>query len=71
MDDNGTLTLLNEVLAPDSSRYWPIEGCEAAFAAGLNPPSYDKQFVRAGWKPCASTASPGTKPHPPRACPMR
>ena len=37
---------MGEVLMPDSSRYWPIEGCEAAFAAGLNPPSYDKQFVR-------------------------
>ena len=46
MDDNGTLTLMDEVLTPDSSRYWPIEGYEAAFSAGLNPPSYDKQFVR-------------------------
>ena len=46
LDDNGTLTLMDEVLTPDSSRYWPIEGYEAAFAAGLNPPSYDKQFVR-------------------------
>ena len=46
LDDNGTLTLMDEVLTPDSSRYWPIEGYEAAFSAGLNPPSYDKQFVR-------------------------
>ncbi|OZA96050.1 MAG: phosphoribosylaminoimidazolesuccinocarboxamide synthase, partial [Polaromonas sp. 39-63-203] len=46
LDENGTLTLMDEVLTPDSSRYWPIEGYEAAFAAGLNPPSYDKQFVR-------------------------
>jgi phosphoribosylaminoimidazole-succinocarboxamide synthase len=46
LDDNGTLTLMDEVLTPDSSRYWPIEGYQAAFAAGLNPPSYDKQFVR-------------------------
>ena len=46
LDDNGTLTLMDEVLTPDSSRYWPIEGYEAAFAAGQNPPSYDKQFVR-------------------------
>ena len=44
--DDGTLTLMDEVLTPDSSRYWPIEGYQAAFAAGLNPPSYDKQFVR-------------------------
>ena len=46
LDEDGTLTLMDEVLTPDSSRYWPIEGYEAAFAAGLNPPSYDKQFVR-------------------------
>ena len=46
LDDDGTLTLMDEVLTPDSSRYWPIEGYQAAFAAGLNPPSYDKQFVR-------------------------
>ena len=46
LDDDGALTLMDEVLTPDSSRYWPIEGYQAAFAAGLNPPSYDKQFVR-------------------------
>jgi phosphoribosylaminoimidazole-succinocarboxamide synthase len=46
LDENGTLTLMDEVLTPDSSRYWPVEGYEQAFAAGQNPPSYDKQFVR-------------------------
>jgi phosphoribosylaminoimidazole-succinocarboxamide synthase len=46
LDDDGTLTLMDEVLTPDSSRYWPIEGYQSAFAAGQNPPSYDKQFVR-------------------------
>ena len=46
LDENGTLTLMDEVLTPDSSRYWPVEGYEAAFAAGNNPPSYDKQFLR-------------------------
>lgn len=46
LDENGTLTLMDEVLTPDSSRYWPVEGYDAAHAAGLNPPSYDKQFVR-------------------------
>jgi phosphoribosylaminoimidazole-succinocarboxamide synthase len=46
LDENGTLTLMDEVLTPDSSRYWPVEGYEAAFAAGSNPSSYDKQFVR-------------------------
>jgi phosphoribosylaminoimidazole-succinocarboxamide synthase len=46
LDEHGTLTLMDEVLTPDSSRYWPVEGYQAAFAAGQNPPSYDKQFVR-------------------------
>ena len=46
LDEQGTLTLMDEVLTPDSSRYWPIEGYHAAFSAGTNPPSYDKQFVR-------------------------
>ena len=46
LDDQGTLTLMDEVLTPDSSRYWPIEGYAAALTLGANPPSYDKQFVR-------------------------
>ncbi|MGL4233042.1 MAG: phosphoribosylaminoimidazolesuccinocarboxamide synthase [Casimicrobium sp.] len=46
LDENDTLTLMDEVLTPDSSRYWPIEGYEAAFNAGKNPPSYDKQYLR-------------------------
>jgi len=46
LDENGTLTLMDEVLTPDSSRYWPVEGYQAAFIARQNPPSYDKQFVR-------------------------
>ena len=39
---NGTLTLMDEVLTPDSSRFWPAE----SYREGTNPPSYDKQFVR-------------------------
>jgi phosphoribosylaminoimidazole-succinocarboxamide synthase len=46
LDNAGTLVLMDEVLTPDSSRYWPVEGYAAAFASGVNPPSYDKQFVR-------------------------
>ncbi|MGS0755881.1 phosphoribosylaminoimidazolesuccinocarboxamide synthase [Roseateles sp. GG27B] len=42
LDADGTLTLMDEVLTPDSSRYWPVE----SYAVGTNPPSYDKQFVR-------------------------
>ena len=43
---DGALVLMDEVLTPDSSRYWPVEGYGDALAAGQNPPSYDKQFVR-------------------------
>ncbi len=46
LDDAGRMILMDEVLTPDSSRYWPVEGYEAAFRAGENPPSFDKQFVR-------------------------
>jgi phosphoribosylaminoimidazole-succinocarboxamide synthase len=46
LDADDTLVLMDEVLTPDSSRFWPAETYEAAFQAGKNPPSYDKQFVR-------------------------
>jgi phosphoribosylaminoimidazole-succinocarboxamide synthase len=46
LDAQDRLVLMDEVLTPDSSRYWPVEGYQAALAAGANPPSYDKQFVR-------------------------
>ena len=46
LDGEGRLVLMDEVLTPDSSRYWPVEGYEEAFRQGENPPSYDKQFVR-------------------------
>ena len=42
LDADGTLTLMDEVLTPDSSRFWPAE----SYQVGTNPPSYDKQFVR-------------------------
>jgi len=46
LDEQGQLVLMDEVLTPDSSRYWPVEGYDEAFRTGANPPSYDKQFVR-------------------------
>src|SRR5205085_10306776 len=39
---NGDLILIDEVLTPDSSRFWPA----AEYQVGKNPPSFDKQFVR-------------------------
>jgi phosphoribosylaminoimidazole-succinocarboxamide synthase len=41
-DAAGNLILIDEVLTPDSSRYWPAD----SYAPGMSPPSYDKQFVR-------------------------
>jgi len=42
LDQQGQLVLMDEVLTPDSSRFWPVE----SYAPGTSPPSYDKQFVR-------------------------
>ena len=42
LDPQGALVLMDEVLTPDSSRFWPVE----SYLEGSNPPSYDKQFVR-------------------------
>ena len=42
LDSGGTLTLMDEILTPDSSRFWPLE----SYQEGTNPPSYDKQFLR-------------------------
>ncbi len=42
LDKDGTLTLMDEILTPDSSRFWPVDG----YSVGVNPPSLDKQFVR-------------------------
>ena len=42
LDDVGELYLIDEVLTPDSSRFWPVD----QYQTGIRPPSYDKQFVR-------------------------
>jgi phosphoribosylaminoimidazole-succinocarboxamide synthase len=42
LDEEGNLVLGDEMLTPDSSRFWPLEG----YGAGKGQPSYDKQFVR-------------------------
>jgi phosphoribosylaminoimidazole-succinocarboxamide synthase len=41
-DEHGTLYVMDEMLTPDSSRFWPAE----EYRIGISPPSYDKQFVR-------------------------
>ncbi len=42
LDDNGTLTLIDEALTPDSSRFWPMD----TYRPGMSPPSFDKQIIR-------------------------
>jgi phosphoribosylaminoimidazole-succinocarboxamide synthase len=42
LDRDGRLHLIDEVLTPDSSRFWPVDG----YRTGISPPSYDKQYVR-------------------------
>jgi len=42
VDESGTLTLIDEALTPDSSRFWPAD----TYRVGESPPSFDKQYVR-------------------------
>lgn len=42
LDANGVVHLIDEILTPDSSRFWPA----ASYQVGISPPSFDKQFVR-------------------------
>ena len=66
LDADGTLTLMDEVLTPDSSRYWPAE----SYAEGGNPPSFDKQFLRDWLEQVRINGKPWDKtppaPHLPR-----
>ena len=65
LDEAGTLTLMDEVLTPDSSRFWPVEG----YAEGINPPSYDKQFVRDWLEQVVVDGRPWNKQAPAPALP--
>ncbi len=42
LDNNGNLHIIDEILTPDSSRFWPVD----EYKIGTSPPSFDKQFVR-------------------------
>lgn len=42
MDDDGKIVLIDEILTPDSSRFWPA----SSYEVGMSPPSFDKQYVR-------------------------
>ena len=64
LDADGTLTLMDEVLTPDSSRYWPLQGYQQAFDAGQNPPSYDKQYLRDWLQTATVNGQPWSKTPP-------
>jgi phosphoribosylaminoimidazole-succinocarboxamide synthase len=61
LDPAGTLTLMDEILTPDSSRYWPVDG----YAPGANPPSFDKQPVRDWLEAFREHGRPWNKRAPP------
>jgi len=60
VDHDGELVLIDEILTPDSSRFWPA----AEYRTGISPPSFDKQFVR-DWL----ETQPWNKKHPAPALP--
>lgn len=62
VDSEGNMILIDEVLTPDSSRFWPEEGWKIAMAAGQTPPSFDKQPVRIAGKAASVKTNPGWVP---------
>jgi phosphoribosylaminoimidazole-succinocarboxamide synthase len=65
LDEAGTLTLMDEVLTPDSSRFWPLN----AYREGSNPPSFDKQFLRDWLEAAYIDGQPWNKKAPAPALP--
>jgi len=65
LDRNGTLTLMDEILTPDSSRFWPA----ASVVEGSNPPSLDKQPVRDWLEQVQIDGKPWNKKPPAPALP--
>ncbi|HMN20846.1 MAG TPA: phosphoribosylaminoimidazolesuccinocarboxamide synthase [Ottowia sp.] len=61
LDAAGELVLMDEVLTPDSSRYWPLDG----WAEGTNPPSFDKQYLRDWLEQAQVGGQPWNKQVPP------
>ena len=60
LDEAGLLTVMDEMLTPDSSRFWPVEG----YRAGGSPPSLDKQLVRDWLEECRVDGKPWDKRAP-------
>ena len=67
LDRDGTLTLMDEILTPDSSRFWPRD----AYREGLNPPSFDKQYLRDWLEAAQVDGRPWNKKAPAPALPQQ
>jgi phosphoribosylaminoimidazole-succinocarboxamide synthase len=67
LDSDDRLTLMDEVLTPDSSRFWPVD----AYSVGANPPSFDKQFVRDWLERAQVNGKPWDKQWPAPALPAQ
>ena len=65
LDEHDRLTLMDEVLTPDSSRFWPL----ASWREGANPPSYDKQYLRDWLEQAQVDGRPWNKQAPAPALP--
>jgi phosphoribosylaminoimidazole-succinocarboxamide synthase len=65
LDEHDTLTLMDEILTPDSSRFWPLE----SYREGENPPSYDKQYLRDWLEQVRIDGQPWNKQPPAPALP--
>lgn len=65
LDRDGTLTLMDEILTPDSSRFWPRD----AYREGENPPSFDKQYLRDWLETAQVDGRPWNKTAPAPALP--
>jgi len=66
LSPKGTLVLMDEVLTPDSSRYWPAD----AYREGANPPSFDKQYLRDWLETAQVDGAPWHKTAPAPALPQ-
>jgi phosphoribosylaminoimidazole-succinocarboxamide synthase len=66
LSPEGTLVLMDEVLTPDSSRYWPAD----AYREGANPPSFDKQYLRDWLETAQVGGEPWNKTAPAPALPQ-
>ncbi len=66
IDDNNKLVLIDEIHTPDSSRYWKMDSYQERFDAGLEPESFDKEFLRLWFKENSNPYDDETLPDAPK-----